>query len=162
MPASEGAQLLADFEAGRVDPARFSHREHVRVGYELLERHPFPEALLHLARGLRRLAAKAGKPEVYHETITAAFLALISERRLRDAYAGFEDFAVRNPDLFRKQLLEEIYEPEALRSAVARMTFILPGSGGRGGNTNWIASRPFAELEGGGKKQDLQDRADFN
>ena len=82
MPANDSAAVLADFEAGRIDPARFPHREHVRVSYELLERHSFPEALLHLARGLRRLAAKAGRPEVYHETITAAFLALIAERRL--------------------------------------------------------------------------------
>ena len=56
----EAADLLADFEEGRIDPAQFPHRDHVRVSYELLERHPFPEALLHLARGLRRLAAKAG------------------------------------------------------------------------------------------------------
>jgi hypothetical protein len=126
MAAIEAATLLADFEAGRIGPAQLPHREHVRVGYELLERPPFPEALLHLARGLRRLAAKAGKPEAYHETITAAFLALISERRLRGGYANFDDFAAANPDLFRKGFLEEIYGPEALRSPVARRTFILP------------------------------------
>ncbi|HEX4665116.1 MAG TPA: hypothetical protein VH207_00845 [Chthoniobacterales bacterium] len=127
MTASEGADLLTAFEAGRIDPASFPHRDHVRVSYELLERHTYPEALLHLARGLRRLATKAGKPEVYHETITAAFLALIAERRLSGRYAGFEDFAGRNPDLFRKQLLEEIYDPAVLQSNLARATFVLPG-----------------------------------
>lgn len=119
-------RLLEEFEAGGIDPALFRHREHVRVGYELLERLPFPEALLHLARGLRRLAAKAGKPEIYHETITAGFLALIAERRLRHSYANWEDFATQNADLFRKQLLEEIYEPAVLQSGVARQTFVLP------------------------------------
>ena len=107
----ETAGLLADFEEGRIDPAQFPHRDHVRVSYELIERHPFPEALLHLARGLRHLAAKAGRPEVYHETITAAFLALIAERRLSGSYADFQDFAERNPDLFCKELLSEFYEP---------------------------------------------------
>jgi hypothetical protein len=126
MTASETAGLMVEFEQGRIDPARFPHRDHVRVSYELLERHPYPEALLHLARGLRRLAAKAGKPEVYHETITAAFLALIAERRLRERYADWEDFAARNSDLFRKRLLEEFYEPAILQSPVARQTFILP------------------------------------
>src|SRR6188768_2066903 len=101
MPAIEVNGLLADFEAGRIDPASFPHRDHVQVSYELLERYPFPEALLHLARGLRRLAAKAGRPEVYHETITAAFLALIAERRLRGTHLTWDDFAARNPDLFR-------------------------------------------------------------
>jgi hypothetical protein len=126
MPTNEPGGLLADFEEGRVEPTQFPHRAHVQVSYELLERHAFPEALLHLARGLRRLAAKAGKPEVYHETMTAAFLALIAERRLRGQYAGWEDFATRNPDLFSKQLLEEFYEPALLQSQVARQTFVLP------------------------------------
>jgi hypothetical protein len=129
MPAIEVNRLLADFEAGRIDPASFPHRDHVRVSYELLERHPFPEALLHLARGLRRLAAKAGRPEVYHETITAAFLALIGERRLGDSYASWEDFAARNPDLLGKQLLENFYEPALLQSPLARATFVLPRVG---------------------------------
>ena len=126
MPANDSAGLRADFEAGWLDPAHFTHSSHVRVGYELLERHPFPEALLHLARGLRRLAANAGKPEVYHETITAAFLALIAERRLCGEYSNFEDFAARNPDLFRKELLGQFYRPSVLQSPMARQTFILP------------------------------------
>lgn len=126
MPASEIPSLLADFEAGRIDPRAFPHRAHVRIGYELLERHPFPEALFHLARGLRRLAAAAGRPEVYHETTTTAFLALIAERRLLGKYQDFEDFAGRHPELFRKQLLEDFYEPALLQSQVARETFILP------------------------------------
>jgi hypothetical protein len=126
MPPTDLPEVLSDFEAGRIDPAQFPHREHVRVSYELLQRHPFPEALLHLARGLRRLAAKAGHPEAYHETITAAFLALIAERRLAGAYSGWEDFTARNPDLLQKGLLENFYEPAVLQSAVARQTFVLP------------------------------------
>ena len=130
MQTTDAPRLLADFEEGRLDPSRFPHRQHVRVGYELLERHPFPEALLHLARGLRRLAAKAGRPEVYHETITAAFLALIGERRLGERYADWDDFAARNPDLFRKELLEKFYESAVLHSPVARQTFVLPQRAG--------------------------------
>ena len=122
----EGIELLTDFEAGRIDPHRFRHNDHVQVSYELLERHPFPEALLHLARGLRWLARKAGRPEVYHETITAAFLALIAERRLIGQYADWQGFAARNPELFRKDLLENFYEPAVLRSVIARQTFVLP------------------------------------
>ena len=122
----EFPDLLAHFEAGQAEPAQFHHRQHVRVSYELLERHPFPEALLHLARGLRRLAAKAGHPEAYHETITAAFLALIAEQRFAGQYQGWEDFAKRNPDLLKKGLLENFYEPAVLQSALARQTFVLP------------------------------------
>jgi hypothetical protein len=126
MPGNEAANALSDFAEGRIDPRNFPHRDHVRVSYELLERYSFPEALVRLARGLRRLAAKAGRPEVYHETITAAFLSLIAERRLGAAYAGWKDFAARNPDLLRKELLQDWYEPALLQSSVARQTFVLP------------------------------------
>ncbi len=126
--AEDEASLLHDFERGRVDPASFPHRAHVRVSYDLLERHPFPEALLHLARGLRRLAAKAGHPEFYHETMTTAFLALIAERRFRGRYANFADFAHQNPDLLQKEILQKIYDPALLQSDLARRTFVLPTS----------------------------------
>jgi len=126
MRAIDSGELLADFTAGRLDPRQFPHRGHVRVSYELLERHSFPEALLHLARGLRRLAAKAGHPEKYHETITAAFLSLIAERRWRVAYSDFDEFAEANPDLLRKDFLEQFYSPAILRSRIARETFVLP------------------------------------
>ena len=39
---------------------------------------------------------------------------------------GWKDFAARNPDLFQKELLQEIYEPAVLQSTLARQTFILP------------------------------------
>ncbi len=117
---------LAAFEAGAVDPRCFHHRDHVRIGYELLERYRFPEALLHLARGLRKLAARAGHPEAYHETVTAAFLALIAERRFAGDYRDGEDFLQRNPELLEKNLLQNWYAPEILQSKVARETFLLP------------------------------------
>ncbi len=117
---------LQEFVEGRIEPRDFHHRQHVQISYELLERHNFPEALHHLARGLRHLAVKGGKPDVYHETITTAFLALIAERRLCESYADWDDFAARNPDLFRKGALEGYYEPGALQSPLARLTFVLP------------------------------------
>ena len=120
------ATELSDLENGRLDPKQFPHREHVRLGFEMLGRHSFPEALARFSKGLRQLAIKGGRPEAYHETITAAFLALIGERRLGDDYASWEEFAAQNGDLLSKDLLREWYEPEVLSSVVARRTFVLP------------------------------------
>jgi hypothetical protein len=117
---------LRDLEEGRLDPKQFPHREHLRLGFEMLNRYPFPEALARFAKGLRHLARKGGRPEAYHETITAAFLALIGERRLNYCCESWEEFAARNQDLFDKNLLREWYEPELLNSTLARRTFILP------------------------------------
>ena len=64
-----------------------------------------------------------GKPGLYHETITWAYVLLVNERR---APAGEEDwpaFAARNPDLlaWRPSLLEtKYYREETLWSERAR------------------------------------------
>ena len=120
------ANELCDLENGRLDPKQFPHREHVRLAFEMLGRYSFPEALARFSKGLRQLAIKGGRPEVYHETITAAFLALIGERRLSGDYANWEEFSAQNSDLLSKNLLREWYEPEVLNSALARRTFVLP------------------------------------
>lgn len=119
-------ELLA-LETGALDPAMFPHREHVRLGYEMLGRYPFGEAVARFSRGLRLLAAKAGRPEVYHETITVAFLALVGERRIRAKHAGWGEFETNNGDLLDKRCLEQWYDSEQLGSALARQTFCLPG-----------------------------------
>ena len=54
---------LRPFQSGAVDPARFPHAEHVRVGYEMLSRYSFGDAISRFSRGLKLLAAKAGKPK---------------------------------------------------------------------------------------------------
>jgi hypothetical protein len=118
-------ELLA-LETGALDPARFPHPEHVRLAYEMVGRHPFGEAVTRFSRGLRLLAAKAGRPEVYHETITIAFLALIGERRAGAKHTGWREFKKNNSDLLDKRCLEQWYDSEQLGSALARQTFCLP------------------------------------
>ncbi|HWM26621.1 MAG TPA: hypothetical protein VNP98_17530 [Chthoniobacterales bacterium] len=118
---------LHALETGALDPARFPHPEHVRLGYEMLGRYPFGDALNRFSRGLRLLAAKGGRPEIYHETITVAFLAVIGERRAGTKCDNWREFKARNSDLLDKRCLEKWYGAEQLRSDLARRTFCLPG-----------------------------------
>jgi hypothetical protein len=118
---------LRALETGALDPAMFPHPEHVRLAYEMLGRHPFGEAVTRFSRGLRLLAAKGGRPEVYHETITVAFLAVIGERRARAKDAGWDEFKTNNSDLLDKRCLDHWYDADCLRSDLARKTFCLPG-----------------------------------
>ena len=120
------AEELCAFESGGLDPAQFPHAEHLRFGYEVLDRYSFGEAVSRFSGGLKLLAAKAGKPEVYHETITVAFLALINERRTRDTTEGWRGFKRDNSDLFDKRCLEKWYGAEQLGSELARRAFCLP------------------------------------
>ena len=125
---SEAAtEELRAFESGALDPAQFPHSEHLRLGYEMLGRYPFGETISRFSLGLKLLAAKAGKPQVYHETITVAFLALINERRAAaGATQSWEAFKAGNADLFDKHCLEKWYGAEQLGTDLARRTFCLP------------------------------------
>ena len=117
---------LGRFVRGDVDPARFPHRDHVRIAFEMLSRHDFPETVLHYSRALRTMAEKAGRPQAFHQTITIAFLSVIAERMDGGGAADFAAFAQANPDLLEKSVLRRWYRPEQLASEIARRTFVLP------------------------------------
>ena len=120
------ADELRALETGALDPTKFPHQEHVRLAYGMLERYPFGEAVARFSRGVKLLAAKAGRPDVYHETITVAFLAVIGERRARSMSKSWVEFKADNSDLLDKRCLERWYDAEQLGSDLARRTFCLP------------------------------------
>jgi hypothetical protein len=121
--------LIRLFEAGEAPPDGFHHREHVRAAWWYLRESSLPEALGRFVAGLRRFADAQGKPALYHETITTAYVLLIAER-LDDGgrELDWEAFAHRNPDLltWRPSILARYYHEETLKSARARRTFVMP------------------------------------
>ena len=121
--------LLLAFEDGTLPPGAFHHRHHVRTAWILLERRPVLDVLAGFTAGLRRLAAAAGQPGLYHETITWAYVLLVHERRAAARGEDWPAFAARNPDLlaWKPSVLEaRYYREETLWSARARETFVLP------------------------------------
>ncbi|WP_119302405.1 hypothetical protein [Dongia deserti] len=132
-------ELIERLEDLTLPPAALDHRAHVRAGFTYLQRLGFAGALSAMAQALRRFAAHHGKQGLYHETVTAAFLALIHQRMAEDLVeqgtvvelAGarvlvWEDFAARHPELFAPDLLLRYYPKETLRSELARDCFVLP------------------------------------
>lgn len=117
---------LERFEQGQLDPKCFGHSEHVRIAYELLSKERFVDALPRFARGIRAMAARAGAPQKYNETITTAFLAMIAEQMQLPGPADYEEFRAANPSLFDKDALLALYSRDRLYSPQARATFLLP------------------------------------
>jgi hypothetical protein len=117
---------LARFARGELDPANFPHHEHLRMGFEMLRRHDFAQTAYHYSFALRRMTARAGRPDAFHQTITIAFLSLIAERMLAGGVADFALFLEANPDLMDKSVLARWYRPERLTTAAARRTFLMP------------------------------------
>jgi hypothetical protein len=119
---------LGRFVRGELHPAQFPHREHVRMAFEMLRRHDFAESVWLFSRALRAMAAGAGKPQAFNQTVTIAFLSLIAELIERDGAEDFVAFVHAHPEVLDKTVLSRWYRAERLTSDLARRTFVLPGS----------------------------------
>jgi hypothetical protein len=122
-------EFISRFEDGSLANESFHHADHVRMAFLYLRRYPAIESLQRFSEGIIKFAAAKGKPGLYHETITWAFLLLIRERIAR---AGLEqtwtEFAAHNADLlnWKENILKNYYTEETLASDLARTTFVLP------------------------------------
>jgi TM2 domain-containing membrane protein YozV len=124
-------QLISEFEQGRA-PGEFHHADHVRVAFAYVSELPLLEAIAKFSAALGRFALARGKPNLYHETITWAYLFLIAERVGAIGRAvGWEEFSERNPDLllWKGGVLERYYSKTTLDSDRARRHFVLPDCG---------------------------------
>jgi hypothetical protein len=123
------ADLLSAFEDASLPPDQFHHAQHVRMAFLYLQKYEPLEAIARFSAALNRFAAAHGKPGLYHETITWAYLLLIRERLARaPAPQTWPDFAAHNPDLltWRDGILTKHYRPETLEAPLARRVFVFP------------------------------------
>jgi hypothetical protein len=123
------SELMARFEDCSLANASFHHSDHVRMAFLYLSRFPALEALQRFSTALARFAAANGKPGLYHETITWAFVLLIRERMARaETQQTWTQFAADNEDLLssKDEVLKKYYRVETLSSDLARSTFLLP------------------------------------
>ena len=122
-------ELMDQFDRGTLPNECFHHREHVRVAFLYLSRHPALEAIQLFSRALQRFATAHGKPQLYHETITWALMFLIRERMARsETQPTWDEFSRSNADLlaWESRPLSRYYREETLASELARAVFIFP------------------------------------
>ena len=123
--AEDAPDLLTRFEGGDIDPATFTHADHLRAAYHMLRAHEFFEAAHRYAAALRALTLRAGAPEKFSATVTLGFLSLIAERMEAHDPGDADAFVDANPDLTAGALAAR-YSPERLGSALARRAVLLP------------------------------------
>jgi hypothetical protein len=119
------------FERGEVAPADFDHRAHMRVAWVCLRESPSRDAALARMRAaIKRFAAAAGKSDKYHETITVAWMILLSDARVRVCAGGveceLEDVLHQYPALASKDALLLYYSRDRLFGDDARQGWIEP------------------------------------
>lgn len=117
-------EFIDAFGAGQLAPDVFTHRAHLRAAYLLLRTRPFLEACIAMRDGLHLLAEKLGKPDLYHETVTVAFMALVAARS--SSAGDWDGFIAAHPELCERGLLDAYYSPALLASGAARTRFAMP------------------------------------
>jgi hypothetical protein len=97
------------------------------VAFAYVSEFAFPQAVTRFRDALTRFAVAAGKPHLYHETITFAYLVLINERSAGRELT-WDEFSRQNPDLlvWKGGVLARYYRPETLNSDLARQAFVFP------------------------------------
>jgi hypothetical protein len=121
-------EFVEAFERCEIVGDAFHHRDHVRLAWIYLRQMPVIDALVRFTESLKRFANHNGVPNLYHETITWAYLLLIHERMERNPVEDFATFEAENGDLFtwKPSILNRYYDQETLDSPLAKRTFLMP------------------------------------
>ena len=123
-------EFLAAFEACTLKD--FHHRDHIKVTYLYLRRHPLEEAIVKVRAGLQALASAWGAPvddldKGYHETMTQAWVRLVHLALNDLSVAESADaFCDEQPQLMEKTRLELFYSRERLMTWQAKREFVEP------------------------------------
>ena len=119
-------EFIATFERGGFSGDAFPHKAHLRMAWLYITRVGSEAAIERAAGGIRNLARATGKPTLYHDTLTRAWVYLVAAAVAKSPALDFTEFLARNPRLLDKRLLLEYYSPEALSSPQARAAWVAP------------------------------------
>jgi hypothetical protein len=121
------ALLVESFEAATLPPARFRHREHMRVALCYLAREPEIAAIARMRAGLARFLAHHGI-EGYHETVTVFWM-----KRLAAGFAAADPAGPLDERIdaviarcVKEPPISAYYTPETLASPEAKRNWVPP------------------------------------
>jgi hypothetical protein len=115
-------EFLRAFEDTSLEP--FHHRDHLRVTSLYLRQYGEEGTVERLGPAILRYADARGVAAKYHETITRAWIRLVSEG-MRSS-GDFDVMVAEYPHLLDKNLLIRYYSPHVLQSSEARERWVEP------------------------------------
>lgn len=118
--------FLAMFERGDFSGDAFPHRAHLRMAWLYVTSLGPEEAIRRAAAGIRNLAQRNGRPGLYHDTLTQAWVYAVAAGIAHCPPSSFSGFVDQCPQLLDKHLLLNHYSPERLGSPRARATWVAP------------------------------------
>lgn len=128
---SSDESFLADFEACRWPLEQFHHREHIKLAYLYLSRHPFDDGVNRFRTTVQTYIdfhkVPVSPTSGYHETMTIAWLRLVHLTLCEYGPAASADaFYEDHPELSQKKTLRLFYSRDRFTSAEAKATFVEP------------------------------------
>lgn len=118
--------FLATFERGDFAGGAFPHRAHLRMAWLYVSALGLDAAIQKAAAGIRNLAVHNGRPGLYHDTLTRAWVYVVAAGIEHSPASTFSGFLDQSPQLLDKHLLSNHYSPHLLASARARATWVAP------------------------------------
>lgn len=117
-----------DFEEGRVTPAQFDHRAHVRLAYVYLTEGGVDTAADAIRNALLAFLSRHGIDAAkYHETLTRSWILAVRHFMERTPGAPSADaFIAANPVLMDSKIMLTHYSASVLFSPEARNQFVEP------------------------------------
>ena len=115
-------EFLEAFHSCRLLNSEFHHADHLRLAWLHLHREPFETALAKVRAGIQNFAAHNGAAQLYHETITTAWVRLLATHREN----SFDEFLRLNETQLSGGLLHRFWTPEVLAGQEARARWVPP------------------------------------
>ena len=120
-------EFVAAFLSGRLSPAVFHHRDHLRLAWCLIRRSGVAGATVTITQSIRRFATQHGQADKYHETLTLFWVRIVGH--LIDARPGitsFDDFLAAFPHLLDKDLPYHHWRRDTMQDSAARAGWVEP------------------------------------
>jgi len=124
-------EFLAAFESCAHPLDQWHHREHIKIAYLYLLRHPLEEAISKVRAGIKAYNNSKNLPDElstgYHETMTQAWVRIIHATLCEYGPTENADaFYGRQPQLSQKKNLRLFYSRERFASWEAKRGFVEP------------------------------------
>lgn len=123
-------QLWQAFSTSGLSATEWTHEAHLRTAFLFGQRFDLEEAHLRLRAGIIRLNERHGLVETssrgYFETLTRAWLVLVTDARLRSGATTSSEVLARCPELRDRTLPLRHYSKELLATPRARAIFVAP------------------------------------
>lgn len=116
------ADFLSALSSCTLPLEQFRHGDHLRLAWLELHAQPYFGALKAVRAKIQAFAAHHGKAQIYHETITTAWVALLATHD----EPTFAEFVRANAERLNAALLHRFWSPESLSSDAARSGWLAP------------------------------------